>query len=58
MDSGSNLLPTLRAPYILEKGGETHDPLPLRERRRDTSPEQTNNEGPGIPMTEHGRIPR
>jgi len=32
MDSGSNLLSTLRIPHLLEKGGGTPGPLPLRER--------------------------
>ena len=56
MDSGSNLLSLLRVPYLLEKKGGTPGPLPLRERGRDFSPRQTNNEGPGIPRTARGRI--
>ena len=44
--------------YLLEKGGETLDPIPLRERGRDFSPRQTNNKGPRIPRTKCGRIPR
>ena len=58
MDSESNLLSLLRVPYILEKRGGTPDPLCLRERGRDFSPRQTNNEGPRIPRTLRGRIPR
>jgi len=58
MDSGSNLLFIFRVPYLLEKGGETPDPIPLRERGMDFSPRQTNNEGPRIPRTKHGRIPQ
>jgi len=53
MDSGSDLLSIIRVPYLLEKGGETPGPIPLRERGRDFSPRQTNNEGPRIPRTEH-----
>jgi len=58
MDSGSNLLFLIRVPYLLEKGGETPGLIPLRERGRDFLPRQTNNEGPRIPRTKHGRIPR
>ena len=53
MDSGSNLLSIIRVLYLLEKGGETPGPIPLRERGRDFSPRQTNNEGPeGIGLEE------
>jgi len=58
MDSESNLLFIIRVPYLLEKGGETPGPIPLRERGRDFSPRQTNNEGPRIPRTKRGRISR
>ena len=54
MDSGSNLLSIIRVPYLLEKGGETLGPIPLRERGRDFPHRQTNNEGPRIPRIEHG----
>jgi len=57
MGSGSNLLSIIRVSYLLEKGGETSGPIPLRQRGRDFSPRQTNNEGPRIPRTKHGRIP-
>jgi len=57
-DSGSNLLSTLRVPYLLENGGGTLGLSPLRERGRDSPPKQTNVEGPRILRTEHGRIPR
>ena len=56
MDSGSNLLFIIRVPYLLEKGGETPGPIPLRERGRDSSSRQINNEGLRIPRTQHGRI--
>ena len=58
IDSGSNLLFIIRVPYLLEKGGKTPGPIPLRERGRDFSPRQTNNEGPRILRTKHGRIPQ
>jgi len=58
MDNGSNLLFIIRLPYLLEKGGETPSPIPLREKGMDFSPRQTNNEGPRIPKTKRGRIPR
>ena len=48
MDCGSNFLPVLRIPYLLEKGGGIPGPIPLRERGRDLSSRQTNNEGPRI----------
>ena len=58
MDSGSKILSLLRVPYLLEKRGGTSGPLSLRERGRDFSPSQTENEGPRIPRTERGRIPQ
>ena len=56
MDSGSNFLSILRVLYLLEKGGGTPGPIPLRERGRDFSPRQTNNEGPRTRRSWHGRI--
>jgi len=56
MDSGSNFLSILRVLYLLEKGGGTPSPIPLRERGRDFSPRQTNNEGPRIRRSWHGRV--
>ena len=57
MDSGNNLPFIIRVLYLLEKGGKTPNPIPLRERGMDFSPRQTNNEGPRIPRTKRGRIP-
>ena len=56
MDSGSNFLSILRVLYLLEKEGGTPGPIPLRERGRDFSPRQTNNKGPRIRRSWHGRI--
>ena len=56
MDSGSNFLSILRVLYLLEKRGGTPGPIPLRERRRDFSPRQINNEGLRIRRSWHERI--
>jgi len=56
MDSGSNFLSILRVLCLLEKEGGTPGPIPLREREKDFSPWQTNNEGPRIRRSWHRRI--
>ena len=56
MDSGSNFLSILRVLYLLEKGGGTPGPIPLRERGRNFSPHQTNNEDPRTQRSWRGRI--
>jgi len=56
IDSGSNLLFIIKVPYPLEKMRETPGPILLREKGRDFSPGQTNNESLRIPGTKHERI--
>jgi len=53
IDSGSNFLSVRRIPYFLEKGGGIPGLILLRERERDLSTRQTNNESPRIQRSGH-----
>jgi len=58
VESRSNFLLVLRMLYLLEKKGGIPHPIPLRERGRDLSPTQTNNESPSNQRSGYRRIPQ